>query len=260
MSKLFYLINGEIRRFRWPLTAMVVFLVLFQQILLGISAEDTYIYIPYEEFFQSSGAVIVFGLAFAASCVLCIWSLVYNYHGSKSIYTLLTLPQKRSQYYFSKLVTCLTFFLILITVQLISAILGYALFAPKIQRAVEELVLTVRFDRAKNGLFLSFIRSAFFRLLFPLGWESLFSSISILFTFVAALLYGVLCERSKRYYRLILVAAQVGYSIYLLNYRITAADGFQPHRNLTLHSVLMLLFAVFFIWDSIKLIRSSAIS
>ena len=260
MSKLIYLINMEVRRFRWTLAVMVVILISFQQILLGISAGNNYRYVPYEEFFNSSGAVIVFGLAFAACCALSIWSIVYNYHGSKSIYTLMTLPQKRSQLYLSKLITCLMFFLILMTTQLLSALLGYALFAPKIQRAVEELYSTVQYDHAKNGLFLAFIRSTFFRLLFPFGLKSLISSISILFAFVAGLIYGVLCERSKKYYRLILVTAQVGYSIYLVNYRITATDFFQRHQSLTIHSVLMLLITAFFIWDSMKLVRSSAIS
>lgn len=263
MSKLIYLINVEIRRYRWSLAAMVVILILFQQILLGITAGNTNIYIPYEEFFQSSGAVIVFGLAFAACCVLCIWSIVYNYHGSKSIYTLMALPQKRSFYYFSKLVTCLMFFLILITTQLLSALLGYALFAPHIRRVAEQSSVygtTFRFDHAKNGLFLSFVRSDFFRLLFPLSSKSFFSSISILFAFVTGLLYGVLCERSKKYSRLILAAAQVGYGIYLVNYRITAADFFQRHQNLVIHGILMLLLTVLFIWGSIRLIRSSTIS
>ncbi|NLB43450.1 MAG: ABC transporter permease subunit, partial [Clostridiales bacterium] len=125
MSKLIYLINMEVRRFRWTLAVMVVILISFQQILLGISAGNNYRYVPYEEFFNSSGAVIVFGLAFAACCALSIWSIVYNYHGSKSIYTLVTRPQKRSQLYLSKLITCLMFFLILMTTQLLSALLGY---------------------------------------------------------------------------------------------------------------------------------------
>jgi hypothetical protein len=260
LKKLIYLINTEIRRFRWPLIGIMVLLVFFQQVLLGISADNNFRYVPYEEFFNSSGAIIVFGFAFAACCTLSIWTIVYNYHGSKSIYTLMTLPQNRSQLYLSKLITCLMFFLILLTTQLLSALLGYIIFAPKIQRPVEELYATVRYDHAKNGLFLSFIRSNFFRLLFPLGLKSFISSISILFAFVVGLLYGVLCERSKSYYRLILVTAHMGYSIYLVNYRITATDFFQRHQSLTIHSVLMLLITAFFIWDSMKLVRSSAIS
>src|SRR5690606_18639266 len=98
--------------------------------------------------------VIAFGLAFAAACALCIWNIVYNYHGSKSIYTLLTLPQKRSYLYFSKLITFMMFFLVLLTAQLISAILGYALFAPKIRRVIEGSGLqgaVFIYEHARNG-------------------------------------------------------------------------------------------------------------
>jgi len=77
---------------------------------MGVALKDAYNYIPYEEFFATSGSTIVFLLSFATICGLCIMTMISNYFGSKSIYTLMTLPQDRRYFYFSKLVSGLTNF------------------------------------------------------------------------------------------------------------------------------------------------------
>ncbi|HHY83426.1 MAG TPA: hypothetical protein GX505_12245 [Clostridiales bacterium] len=263
MAKLFYLVNLELKRFRWILLSIVVFLIIFQQILLGLSAKDTFHYIPYEEFFASSGSIIVFGLAFASTCALCIWSILSNYHGSKSVYTLMTLPQNRSVLYLSKLIACLMYFIVTITSQMISILMGYVFFAPKIQRVIQESSVygaNIIQEHASNGLFLAFVRSDFFRIIFPLGWKSFISSASLLFSTVTGLVYGILCERSKRYKRIILAILQAGYGIYIVNYRVNANLGFTEFQNLIVHSIFTFVFAAFFIWDSVRLIQKSEIS
>jgi hypothetical protein len=261
--KLLYLINFEMRRFIKPLLTVSALLILCQQILMGIAAKSTYMYIPYEEFFITSGAAAVFYLAFAACCGLCILSVLSNYHGSKSIYTLMTLPQDRSKLYFSKLVSGSMAFLVLFTVQIISAMLGYVFFTPKIQRTVQETSpygAMFIFEHAKNGLFLAFVRSQLFRLIYPLGLEGLVSTISILISFLCGLYYGVFSERSKGYFRFVPIVAQVGYSIYIIHYRLNAPLGFNEPQNLYLHSIVLIGLTAFFIWDSIRLVRKSAIS
>jgi hypothetical protein len=261
--KLLYLINFEMQQFLKPLLKGSALLILCQQLLISIAAKRTSLYIPYEELFASSGAVTVFFLAFAAGCGLVLLSVLSNYYGSKSIYTLMTLPQNRSRLYYSKLIAGFMVFLILITAQLISALLGYFLYAPKIQKVLQETGPSgVKFiyEHAKNGLFLAFVRSGFFRLLYPLSLESLVSTIAILVSFLCGLYYGVFSERSRSYLRFAPVMLQVGYIVYILNYRLNAYLGFYEYQSLYLHSAVLLSFAAFFIWDSIRLIRRSAIS
>jgi hypothetical protein len=262
MYKLLCLTDFEMRQLAKPVLAILIFLLLAQQVLLGIAAEKYYNYIPYEEFFASSGAIIVFYLAFAACCGACLLSVLYNYHDSKSIYTLMTLPQDRRLMYFSKLLSGLLAFLLLICTQLASAVLGYMLFAPRIRVVIQEPIIgaTVHFRHAVNGLFLAFVRSDFFRLVFPLGPESLISTMAILISFLCGLYYAIYCERSKKYARISLFAAQIGYCIYLINYRINAREFFTQSQNLYIHSLILILAAGYFMWSSIRLIRRSAVS
>ncbi len=263
MKKLLYLINYEMQRFlKLPLIISFL-LILAQQVLMAIVSKNTYRYIPYEEFFASSSAVTIFFLAYASCCGICILSILSNYHGSKSIYTLMTLPHNRSRLYFSKLIFGSMVFLVLLSAQMISSLIGYVLFAPKIQRVIQETGpygAQYVYEHAKNGLFLAFVRSGFFRLLYPLGLESFISSAAILFSFICGLYYGILCERSKKYIRIALVIAHLGYSIYILNHRYNAHLGFEQGQNLYIHSIIFTAFAGFFIWDSLRLIRKSTIS
>ncbi len=262
LKKFLYLTHLEISRLLKPLIALLVLLILFQQVLLSIAGKNTYDYIPYEAFFAASGAEIVFYLAFAAACGLCIQSVLSNYHGGKSIYTLMTLPQDRSRVHFSKLLSGMAVFLLLICAQWISAILGYALSAPKIQKVVGKTGpygTEFIWEHAKNGLFLAFIRSGFFRLLFPLDPESLISTVAVLTGFLCGLYYGILCERSGKHIRILPVAAQIGYIIYILNYRLNTQYSMMESRILSLHSVILFASAGFFLWDSIRLVRRGAI-
>ena len=262
MKKLLYLTQMEMKRFLKPLTATVILLILVQQVLLAVAAGRSSVYLPYEAFFSYSGAVLVFYLAFAAACGICIRSVLSDYHGSKSVYTLMTLPRCRSRVYCSKLLSGMAVFLIMHCAQWISALLGYTFFAPKIQTVLRETGpygMEIQLEHAKNGLFLAFVRSDFFRLLFPLGTKSLLSTISVFLSFLCGLYYAVLCERSRKYIRILPVIAQIGYGIYILNYRLNGQYSWLEPRILSLHSGILLIFAGFFLWDSIRLIRGSAI-
>lgn len=268
MKRFLYLCNFEFKRLSRLIFVTLGLMVVVQLVLMHLYRKENYQwqnhrYIPYEEFLSSSGIFIVFFLAFGAISVFFLLSILSNYHGSKSIYTLMTLPQDRSLSYFSKLASGFLSFLTLFASQLISVIIGYVFYAPKIATIVQTTqypyVDVTIFKNAKNGLFLAFIRSDFLRVLFPLSLEGVTSTIVIIIVFVTGLYFSVLCERSCRYFRITVVLIQVGYIIYVLNYRINSVHGLIDYQNLYVHSVIMLMFAIFFVWDSIRLIHINAI-
>lgn len=257
MKHYYGLLRYELNTILKSLILLCVGTIISPLIFLNIAMKDyANVYERFETIYMSSGCIIVFAIYFVALCGICIKSIYSNYWGSKSIYTLLTLPIKREVVYFSKLTTFLISFTMLTAAQFISIFLSYAFFAPQLTRHLEGQVY---FYRINNGLFLAFIRSDFFRILLPLGIESFISSLTILITIVCALLYGVLCERSRKFAGFIPIIASVGLIIYTINLRINI-NYFQPKAgNTYLISITLILLSVFFIWHSVKLTKQSSI-
>jgi len=256
LKKFYYLVNHEFKQVRRLLFAACGLLIAGQLLFMGLAAGKQYEYVPYEEFFISSGSLFIFFICFAAVCGLCILSIFSNYYGSRSIYVLMTLPQDRSRVYYAKLLAGLACFLLLLASQYISGALGYTLFAPRIMETING---ELTFRRPVNGLFLAFVRHPFFRMVLPLGAESTLSSAAILISFICSLYHAVICERSRRYYRLALPMLNIGLIVYITVYRINSLSGFWPYRNLYLLSLAATAFAVFLAGDSIGLIRRSAV-
>jgi hypothetical protein len=256
MKKFYYLVNHEFRQVQRLLFAVCCLLIAGQLLFMGLLSGKQFAYIPYEEFFMNSGSLFIFLLCFAAICGICILSIFSNYYGSKSIYTLLALPQDRNRIYYAKVLTGLACFLMLLACQYISAVLGYALFTPKL---VEIMDGQATFRRPANGLFLAFARLPFFRLILPLGIEGLLSSVAMLLSFICSLYHTVICERSRKYLRLVFPVSNIVLNVYIVAYRINNLNGFWPYRNLYLLSLVLAASAVFLAWDSIRLIRRSAI-
>ncbi|MHB8064093.1 MAG: hypothetical protein ACYDG2_15945 [Ruminiclostridium sp.] len=111
MKRLFGLINFEFRFIYTIVFTISLLLIVGQNILLYFAARD-YVsgrYLPFENLISLSGVPIVFYICFALMLGSCLYIVLSNYIGGKSIYTLMTLPQNRSYIYISKLfagVTC----------------------------------------------------------------------------------------------------------------------------------------------------------
>jgi hypothetical protein len=208
----------------------------------------------FEDIYASSGIIIVFLVLLAILSAFFLKNIYAAYWGSKGIYTYLTLPVKREAYYFSKLLTFTVCLMMLLAAQLLGVMLGYSVAAANIGSIDEGQFLM------NNGLFLAFIRSEFLRILLPLSFNGLLSSISIMIALITGLYYGALCERSKRYYGFIFIAAAVVFIINVLNYRMERPVYPDSFTNLYPSSVTLLLLSGLFMWHSISLIKRGAIA
>jgi len=251
MKNYYRLLNYELVSLLRPLIILCLGTIITPLPLLKQAMQDySNQHNRFENVYLTSGCIVVFVIYFAALCGICIKSIYDNYWGSKSIYTLMTLPVKREIVYLSKLTAFFICSIGLIAAQLISIFLGYALFAPTLIRSIDG---EVYYPRMRNGLFLAFIRSDFLRIILPLSIEGFISSLVILIAIVSSLYYGILCERSRRFIGYLPIMATIVIIIYALSQRINM-DG-----NIYLMSLILLLFSAFFIWHGIRLVKRSAI-
>nr|WP_150960325.1 hypothetical protein [Aneurinibacillus sp. XH2] len=226
-------------------------------LFLNTAIRDLSIYSVHERFedlYVSSGCVIVFLIYLATLFAFFVKSVYANYWGSKSIYTLLTLPVRREAVYFSKLLAFAIGLAILLAVQILSVWLGYGWVASKLKHLNEGQFLMA------NGLFLAFIRSEFLRILLPMNISGLLSSASLWITVLTGIYYAVLCERSKRYWGYVPVAVAIMVLIYVITHRLAPPTYYGVHHDLYLPSVLLLALSGFFMWHSIRLIQKGAIA
>ena len=130
LRKFYYLVNHELRALYRFTLCVCLLLVALQQFFLLRSMED-YMnrFERFEDLLSKSGAIVVFLVSFAILSVFCIRNVYSNYMDSKSIYTLLTLPQKREYLYFAKIIAFTASFLALFAAQVASACLGYRVIA-----------------------------------------------------------------------------------------------------------------------------------
>lgn len=214
----------------------------------------TTVYERFEIIYASSGSAALFLVFLAALYGVFLKTIYAQYWRSKSIYTYLTLPVKREVLYFSKLTAFLVCLLMLLTAQLLSVILGYNLVAEQVGSIQDGQFLM------NNGLFLAFIRSEFLRILFPIGFPEMVSSLSIGFALSTGIYYGALCERSKQYGGLVLV--MIGFFIIrsVVNERMSVPLHAESYTNWYFTSTLLLLLSGFFMWHSIRLFKRGAIA
>lgn len=256
MKDFYRLLNYEISENIIPLIFICIGKIVFPLILLRIALEDySTISMRFEDIYASSGCIILFLIGLAGVFALCIKSLYSKYYGSKSIYTLLTLPVKREIVYFSRLAAFLIYFLLFLAFELISVFIGYRFVISYISTLTNEKNYLIT-----NGLFLAFVRSDFLRIILPLGIESLIYSISILISIVCGLYYAVLCERSKRYWGFVLIGIVVFILIRGIVYPITHMTNLDKFKTKYIYSLPLIGFSVLFIWDSIRLVKGGAIT
>lgn len=253
MQKLYRLVNHEIRGLYKYILLSVLAMGVFQNIMVSLYLKSyNFDYVRFEDLTSGSGFPLIFIIAFAMVTGICIMSIYLNYTGSKSIYTLLTLPQKREYIYLSKLTAFLISFLMLWCAQIISTFTGYGLLISHTYKTGRESM--------NNGLFLGFIRSNFLRIIVPFGLKSIMLTAVSLISFICSFYYGILCERSRKFKRLLIVFTSFGLLIYILNNRINILTGQGYDYLIYIISLIQMALTVFIVYDSIKIVKQGSIA
>lgn len=232
----------------------VVFMPL---VLIGQATKDYgtgAIHERYEDIYMFSGSAFSFLIGLALLCIFFVIRQYAGYWGGRSIYTFLTLPIRREALYFSRLTAFIIGLLLLLAAQIIGMRLGYSLMAGRISAYGDGAFLM------HNGLFLTFIRSSFQRILLPLGFQELLSTASVIIALTTGIYYGVICERSKRYWNFILLGAAFLIIFNVLSYRMNMMDYLYNFKNMYRQSFMLIGLSAIFIWHSLKLLKKSAIA
>lgn len=258
MKKLYKLINFQFGFISRLVLLECLMLIVAQNMLLYITAGDYPAdrYIPFEKLIALSGVSSVFYIGFALTLAGCVYSVLSDYSGSKGIYTLMAIPDGRSAVYFSKVIPGFIYLLMLICSQLISILTGYMLFSTPFSAVVTDGLIS--YSRPVNGLFLAFVRSDFLRLLFPLSAESFSSTFLMEISLILGIFFMSYAVLARRYWQLVFPLINIMIIIFEVNKR-NASVLADMNRNLYVSSIVLFVFSVFYIYQSIRWIRSSAI-
>lgn len=255
---LYRLFNDEfLRLFKATLTISLLVSIVTTIQFRGVIGDlhEHYVFERFEDVYASAGGPAIFWIGLIALFAWIVISFYSHYWGSKGIYTLLTLPVSRSAWYSGQLLALFMNVLTLMAVQLIVLSWTYHLWTSKLEGFEGDYVMN-------NGLFLAFLRSDFLRILFPLTLEGSICSLGMLMVIATGFYYGMLCERSKRYW---------GFGTILLGGYITlkavqarTSDPLQlPYESAWsgyVYGIIFLILSGFFIWHSLRLIRKGAIA
>ena len=143
----------------------------------------------------------------------------------------------------------------LIAAQFISIFCGFLLFSTSIRSYKEDIIIL---EKPVNALFLAFLRSDFLRMLFPLSIESLFSTISIFVSIICGVYYVVFSIQARKYIYIGLALINIILIIFVLTYQRNALSGIWKDHNLFIYSVLFIVLAAFYVWQSIRWIKRSS--
>ncbi|GGG54893.1 hypothetical protein [Paenibacillus radicis (ex Gao et al. 2016)] len=231
---------------------LVISLILIQSVT-GSVHENT-VHPRFEELYKQSGSTLVFILGLAATCAWFAKSFYESYWGSKNIYTMLTLPVRREAYYLGKLGAFLICLSLLFAAQMATIWLGYSLMDAKFAAHVDASYTMT------NGLLLALVRSSFLRLFFPLHFGDWLLLGSLLISLASGLYYGLICERSKRFWGLIFIAAAMIIGIRAVNQKMADTFFFSSYTGLYIGSILLIALTAWFVWHSIRLVRRGFIA
>ncbi|WP_040951321.1 hypothetical protein [Gorillibacterium massiliense] len=256
MKSFYRLLQHEFQLLLRPVLVLICLAILVPLPLLRGVTKGFTPYAPkmrYEELFASSGAETMFFvmviLLFASFAVVFYGS----YWRSKSIYTYLSLPVRREYLYIAKLLAFAICILLLIAAELIGIRWGYSYAIGRLETESGNALM-------HNGLFLAFVRSDFFRFLFPVSFSRIFSSFSLILSAATGTYYAVLCERSRRFFGLGAVAAALYLILRVASYRLNETVLYYTAKSLYPSSILLLLLGGFFVWHSIVLYKKGAIA
>ena len=249
MRKWYHLLNEEFSGILKPLLVICLFNTAGQLLLVKIRARDFEALISrFENLYISSGSVILFTICLLAVVGLFVIAFYRHYWGSKSIYTLMTLPVSRSKIYLAMFVSNCLGLMLFYLLNFVTVFLSYCLYVSELNNFSSGKAYIMN-----NGLFLGLVRSDVFRMIFPLTLDGqLFLAIAFLLI-PAAVLFSVISERGLRYSNLILS----GISIFLIVVGISQGIA---STVTTLVNVLMTILLVLLVAISIRLVNKNSIS
>ncbi|TCK99716.1 hypothetical protein EDC19_0074 [Natranaerovirga hydrolytica] len=267
MKKLYVLFEYEfdyIKRYVLLLAMISFFLQLF---FISRGQGEAQDFVPYETMFIESGAMVVAVLTLILMCGICVRSFNNNFNESKSIYTLMALPQKRSKLLFSKILAWLVGFALIIANQVITGIVGYKMFAPVFNQYIyrERMIEAIITEPMTNGLLLSFVRSDFYRILMPLSLEGFLSSLIICLSIVFGMYYVLVLSKNNQVNHLVgftVVLIHLIGIINVLRYRIQMPTefGVAKYQNLYHYNLFFIVIIGFYIIRSVSLINKTTIT
>lgn len=257
MKRFYRLLNAQLGELLIGMLLLCAGLITASWLLIHIQIKDYNFYSVHERFediYHASGMPIVFLLCLIGVFALFIKSFYAAYWGSKSIYTLLTLPMKREIFYLSKLCSLIISVLMLLCAQLVGFIIAYRYMEVKVAS-----YSSGQFDMA-NGLFLAFIRSDFMRLLYPYGSVNVLSTVSIFVVLITGVFYVVICERSQRRWGPAMIPIVSWLIMTAIQTRLGAIYSNDPVKMVLIYSLAMLVISVACVWHSVVLLKKGAIA
>lgn len=256
MKRFYRLLNAQFGELLRGVLLLCAGLIVASWLLVHFKIKEYSVYSVHERFediYRSSGMPIVFLICLLGVIALFVRSFYAAYWGSKSIYTLLTLPMKREVFYLSKLCSLAISLLLLLCAQLAGFISAY--------RYMEYTVSGYGNGQFKmtNGLFLAFIRSDLMRLIWPYGFVNMLSTISIFIVIITGVLYVILCERSDRKWGVAVMVTAFWLIYIIIIMRLDAIINYDAVK-IILCSAALLVISIACVWHSIVLLKKGAIT
>lgn len=247
MKSLVNMISFEFRRiapFVYAICGGLLVVQLISFLYSRTKIELKYCY--FETLLELSNYPLIFLFAFFTVLILNGFSFFQNYFGSKSIYTLMSLPSNRNNIYISKVISSLIAVLFLVVVQILGVFLTYRIYL------VGQAYLPI-----PNGLFMAFMRMKFLRSIMPFDFVSFLLMFICAVSLVAATLHVFICIKRSSFINMALVLIIVLWSTQsIYNGRM------ELYYNLT-HLVivlgLLLLTLIYMISYSLEAIKKAQI-
>ncbi|MEF2247653.1 hypothetical protein [Paenibacillus sp. IITD108] len=207
----------------------------------------------YEHLFSTANGPLIFMISYLVLMFAFILSLRAPYTGGKSIYTFLTLPVRREWLYISKVSSFLISIVLLLSSQLVAYVIGYKLMEQHISSYGDGQFVM------HNGLFLSFIRSDFMRIIWPFSFIGLLSTASIILVSITAIYYGHLAIQSNKRWRLVPIAVIPSLLIGMIGIQSSPLMNYDEHK-LILPSLILLCLSLLFIWHTVWLLKKGDVA
>ncbi|RXZ82625.1 hypothetical protein EBB07_08975 [Paenibacillaceae bacterium] len=208
----------------------------------------------FEEVYAASGSQLVFFIYMLVFALVAGKTFYANYWGAKGIYTIMTLPVRREAVYWSRLLALFTGLLLLVAAQSIGIWLSYERMVGLMSGSGGTQFVM------HNGLFLAAVRSEFIRLVLPLTASEWLSSLCMLLCAATGLYYALLCERSRRYWGSVPLAAALLLLLVVYSKRMAGPMFESQAAMLYWNSLWLLLLTGWFVWHGQRLVRRGAIA
>jgi len=190
MKKLLYLINHEMRMLIKILLIIELSMIGIQSIsFMFVISNENNLYLRFEELLEMAQIPIIFFVSFILVLLLNILSYYRYFIGSKSIYTLLTLPQKRRAIYCAKLFAGIISIFSLLASQMLGVLMNYLVFDAS----------GYGMPKVTNALLLAFARSNFLRMIFPMHLFYIMINSVIFISLVVVVIFLAITETAKKH-------------------------------------------------------------